>query len=69
MLAEDRASQLIALVKGGGCAAVDDLLGYMSSFYDGKTLEKFCSFLDESSESAKPLYGIIAQRIRGELEK
>ena len=70
LLDDNSASQLdAALVSKGSDRAVDDLLDYMSSFYDGKTLEKFCSLLDESSESAKPMYSKIAQRIRGELEK
>ena len=68
LLDDSNASQLDALVRGGG-RAVDGLLDYMSSYYDEEMLEKFCSFLDESSKSAKPRFRKIAQKIRDELKK
>ena len=62
------ASQLEALVRGGE-GALDGLLDYMSSYYDEEMLEKFCSFLDESSKPAKPRLHKIAQKIRDEMKK
>ena len=51
----------------GGKSGVDGLLDYMSSYYDEETLEKFCVFLEEYSQPARPLLSIIAKRMRKEL--
>ena len=53
----------------GGKSGVDGLLHYMSSYYDEETLEKFCVFLEEYSQPARPLLSEIAKRIREDLKE
>ena len=69
LLDDNSASQLNAALVGGGGGALDGLLDYMSSYYDEDMLEKFCSFLDESSKLAKPRFHKIAQQIRNEMKR
>ena len=69
LLDDSSASQFDSLVSKGGGRAVDGLLDYMSSYYDEEMLEKFCSFLDESSKPARPRFRKIAQKIRDEMKK
>ena len=70
LLAEENADKLRTAVETkGGKSGVDGLLHYMSSYYDEETLEEFCVFLDEYSQSARPLLSKIAKSIRKGLKK
>ena len=70
LLAEENAHKLRTAVEAkGGKSGVDGLLDYMSSFYDEETLEKFCVFLEEYSQPARPLLSKIAKRIREDLKE
>ena len=70
LLADENADKLrTAIETRGGKSGVDGLLHYMSSYYDEETLEKFCDFLEEYSQPARPLLSKIAKRIRDELRQ
>ena len=70
LLAEENADKLRTAVETkGGKSGVDGLLHYVSSYYDEETLEKFCVFLEEYSQQARPLLSKIAKRIREDLKQ
>ena len=69
LLAKENADKLRTAVKTeGGKSGVDGLLDYMS-YYDEELLEKFCVFLEEYSQPARPLLSKIAKKIREDLKQ
>ena len=70
LLADENADRLRTAVEmRGGTSGVDGLLHYMSSFYDEEMLEKFCVFLEEYSQPARPMLSKIATKIREDLKE
>ena len=69
LLADENADTLRTAVETkGGKSGVDGLLDYMSSYYDEETLEKFCIFLEEYSQPARPRLSEIAKKIKEDLK-
>ena len=63
-------SHFRAKLSDGGNDALHSFLDHVSAFYVEETLERFCTFLDDYSESKiRPLLGKIAAKIRAEMKK
>ena len=69
LLSASNADSLRSSVTQGGNEALYGLLHYIEWYYDEEMLEKFCVFLDDCSQKAKPRLREVAARIRSELEK
>ena len=69
LLGYSDANRLGSAVTQGGDEALYGLLYYMESYYDEEMLERFCFFLEKKAKSAKPTLGIIAKKIRQEMNK
>ena len=70
LLNDENADQIRAVVDNKvKKSGFNELLDYMSSYYDEEMLEKFCVFLEEYSQPARPLLSTIAKKIREELKE
>ena len=69
LLGNSDADRIGSSVTQGGNEALYGLLQYIEGYYDGEMLEKFCTFLEEKSKPAKPIFGKIAKRLRESIMK